>query len=146
MKKRLLILVVVVLVLALALALVTASASSKTETVHWDGQGPADPGCQEGETGKWHFVLTPGGNVDLLSGELTVHFSNGQTVNVVADDSPAAVLHFHVGTTAPAVQTVDEYGGARLWIQSCTDGGRDSDNLQILTLIPNPEQPEVENN
>jgi hypothetical protein len=122
----------------------TESENSSTRTINWTGQGPADPGCALGQTAVWHFVLTPGGNVELVSGSMTAHFSNGQSTTVGADDSPAAVLHFHVSTTAPAVVTSasatftwigDELGNVQFVISDSWCEG------EPITPTPTPVEP-----
>jgi len=142
MSRKWVLVLVVVLVFALAMP-VQANGGTVT-TVNWTGQGPADPGCALGQTAVWHFVLTPGGNVELVSGSMTAHFSNGQSTTVGADDSPAAVLHFHVSTTAPAVVTSasatftwigDELGNVQFVISDSWCEG------EPITPTPTPVEP-----
>lgn len=55
--------------------------TENTETINWGGNGNenADPECVEGETPYWHWILTPGGNNELLSATLTVVYGSGET-------------------------------------------------------------------
>ncbi len=80
-----------------------------TKTIQWSGNGSenANPGCQDGQTSHWHWILTPGGNNTLLSGELDVTYQSGSTTST-AGTFPGGggngAMHFNV--TRPVPDTV----------------------------------------
>lgn len=141
--------VVFVLVLAFLLAPVTMALASPltTETIHWSGQGPADPDCMVGQVAKWHFVLTPGG-VKLLYGTATVTLSNGETVTVRNALKSSASLHFYVQTDAPAEVVaasvtftyIGELGNSQFVISDsgCEGGTPTSTPTATATKTPSP--------
>lgn len=97
--------VIGLLVLGLMAVVVFTALAWETKTIYWDeehGGGPIDPQCQEGQKAVWHFVLTPGGNAELLGGTMTARFSNEDSDSASAEGMPSSVLHFYVETTAPA--------------------------------------------
>jgi hypothetical protein len=77
-------------------------------TTAWTGNGSdnANPGCATGQTANWHWIWTPGGNVDLVSGTLTVHYASGATTTTdgVFNGNGGGAMHFYV--TRPSNDTV----------------------------------------
>jgi len=69
-------------------------------TLPWGGQGGewANPGCQDGQTAYWHWILTPGGDTEFVWGTLTVDYNDGSQT-VTSGQFPGGdhgAMHFYV--------------------------------------------------
>lgn len=93
-----------------------------TTTVQWTGNGSenADPGCEDGQTSYWHWILTPGGNNTLVSGTLEVGYESGETTTTTGSfrGNGNGAMHFDVTreggdkvTSASATFTYEGDGG-----------------------------------
>lgn len=103
-----------ILAVLAALAACTAfwalpSGATTSTTIQWTGNGSehADPGCQTGQTAAWHWILTPGGNNELVSGTLSVNYQSGATGSVDGhfQGNGNGAMHFNLTQAGPDVVT-----------------------------------------
>jgi hypothetical protein len=77
----------------------------KEDTLKWGSQGKenADPKCERGQTSYWHWILTPGGNNDLVSAKLHVEYKDGKktTTDGVFRGGGSGAMHFDVERSRP---------------------------------------------
>lgn len=107
------VLLVMGLVSMFAGAFVAASPADATGTttvtdMPWAGNGSenADPGCLDGQSSYWHWILTPGGGNTLVSATLTVTYESGATSTSQGSfrGNGGGAMHFDV--TQPGVDQV----------------------------------------
>lgn len=84
-------------------------AQATSTSVSWNGVNGADKNCAQG--GTLHWILTTGGNADIVSGSLTVTFQGGgsQTVDGQFPGGGGGAMHFYTTGDSPVTAAVANY-------------------------------------
>jgi hypothetical protein len=126
-------------------SLVEDTQSPVNSSLDWNNQngaGNADPQCDEGQAGHWHWVLSPGGS-SLTSGTLTVNYNTGVSDTVTGEVSGNGAMQFNTSEDAPAYVTsaTVDYGyepgnGQGNPVLTISDSGCDGLPNQHRTAVP----------
>lgn len=90
----------------------TANASETspvTTTMTWNqqtGADKADPGCIQGQSSYWHWILTPAGKNELVSATLAVDYKSGATTSTSGTFRGGGSGAMHFDVTRPSADVV----------------------------------------
>lgn len=133
----------------------TAADSNEERTIEWDGEKGGENASRkcEGRSGRWHWILTPGGSTPIDKGaELTVTFEDSTEITVEGDQQGqgGGAIHFVVwnaggGTVERAKVTFTGGGNNALLTlgdSGCVEDPDDPEEPNDPEEPKDPEEPE----